>query len=249
MAATGQGTGGQAGGDAGQQAQQGQQQQAQGDGQQTPDFGALVGQLEGLSTSHQETRQALDQVMQNLANAPWAQQDGQQQQDAPMDVDLSFLDAADPAFNPEQVQQQLQSVIGQLVEQGVQQHVQPVSQQVDLQRRQMEAQQLIGEFPELNDADNMREVMGSAREYAGVLASTLGLDDQTAQRLAIEPGFLRVMYAAGRAFDAAEQEGSGDPGAAHLEGGGGANPGGGQQVDPGDLIVQAASGGRNVLPF
>lgn len=246
MAATGQGAG-QAGGDAAQGQQQGQQQ---GDGQaegQGPDFGQLVGQLEGLTTSHQETRQALDQVMANLADAPWLQEQTAQQEPQPIDVDLGFLDAADPAFNPEQAQQQLQSMIGSLVEQGVQQHVQPVTQQVDLQRRQMEAQQLIGEFPELNDAENMRDVMKSATDYARVLSPVIG--DEAAQRLAVEPGFLRVMYAAGRAFDAAEQEGSGDPGAAHLEGGGGANPGGAQQVDPGDLIVQAASGGRNALPF
>lgn len=246
MAAQGQGTAQAASGDAaqGQQAQQGDAQQ------QGPDFGSLVGTVEGLQSGYQETRQALDQVMQSLAGAPWLQQqDGQQagQEQTPMDVDLSFLDAADPAFNPEQAATQLQSLVGQLVEQGVQQQVAPVQEQQAEMRRQWEAAQLTSEFPELSDPDTAREVVQSAQQYAQMFAPTIGAE--AAQRLAQEPAFWRVMYGMGRAMDAAQDEGSGDPGAAHLEGGGGANPGGAAQVDPGDLIVQAAQGGRNSLPF
>lgn len=246
MAAQGQGTG-QAGGDAASQAaQQGDAQQ----GQEAPDFAALVGQVEGLSTGHQETRQALDQIAQGLAGAPWMQQAEQAPEQAPMDVDLSFLDVNDPAYDPQQVAQHLTGLVGQLVQEGVQQHVAPIQEQQAEQRRQWEAAQLTSEFPELSNQETAREVVQSAHQYAEVLAPTIGRD--AAQQLAKEPAFWRLMYGMGRSMEAAQQEGSGDPGAAHLEGGGGANPGGGQQVDLGDLIVNGGEGaplGARALPF
>jgi hypothetical protein len=239
-----QGQGGQAGADAGQQgdAQQGEQQGG-------PDYGALLSQLESVPGSLAETQQMVRDLAAQMQQAPGDDTGGDDT--APIDVDLSFLDADAPTFDPEAAQQQLSDVIGQLVDKGVQQHVAPLQQQQDEQRRQWETQQLVNEFPELNDVDTAREVLQSAQDYATALVPAIG--QEAAQRLAQEPGFLRIMYAAGRSFEQAAQEGSDDSSAAHLEGGGGANPGAGQQVDLGDLIVNGGSDGARlgsrVLPF
>lgn len=236
MAATGQGTGQ---GDVAAQADQ--QQQAQGG----PDIGELAQQLSQLGQGQQE-------LQEFLRSAPWQQQQqetGQQaggepagQEPPPMEVDLSFLD--DPTLDPAQAAERLNGQISQIVQQGVQQglqqHIQPLAADVAEQRREAQMERLVGEFPEMGEIETAKEVVGLARQYAEMLGQP---------QLGEEPAFWRIMYAAGRAFDQAKQEqGSGDPGAATLEGGGGATPGGGQQGDRFDAALKAKRG-SSALPF
>lgn len=222
MSATGQG-----GGEAAQQGQQGNGGEQGDNGQQGgPDWGALSGQLDQLVGGQEELRQY-------LSSEPWNQQqqgDPAQQQQEPQqpEVDLSFLDPADPAYDPEQLTERLTSTFAQYVEQAQQQAMAPVMQQMAEMRQEAELRDLLGEFPDLGDEQTSRQVVEAAHQYA----QALGMP-----QAANEAGFLRLVYLSGRAIDAAQGEGSGDPGAAHLEGGGG--PGAGaSQVDPVDAILK-----------
>lgn len=210
------------------QAQQGQSNggEAAENGQQAgPDFGALSSQLEQIVGGQEELRQY-------LASEPWRQQQGgqeaAQQEPAAPEVDLSFLDPADPAYDPEQLTERLTSTFAQYVEQAQQQAIAPVMQQMTEMRQEAELRDLLGEFPDLGDEQTSRQVVEAAHQYAQAL---------NMPQLANEAGFLRLVYLSGRAIDAAQNEGAEAPGVAHLEGGGGANPGG-SQVDPVDAILK-----------
>lgn len=191
---------------------------------QAPDFGALSSQLEQIVGGQDELRQL-------LASEPWRQPAEQQpaepeQQQQPAEVDLSFLDPADPAYDPDQMGERLTSAFAQYMEQSQQQALAPIQQQMTEMRQEAELRDLLGEFPEI--AENSEEIVRAAHEYASAL---------NMPQAANEAGFLRLVFLAGRAIDAAQNEGSGDPGAAHLEGGGGANPGA-SQVDPVQAILK-----------
>lgn len=224
MSATGQG------GEAAQ-AQQGQQNggEAQngqgGEAAQGPDWGSLSGQLDQLVGGQEELRQY-------LSTEPWRQQEGGEEPtpaepQAP-EVDLSWLDPADPGYDPDQIGERLTSTFAQYVEQAQQQAIAPVQQQLQEMRQEAELRDLLGEFPDLGDEQTSRQVVEAAHSYAQAL---------NMPALANEAGFIRLVYLSGRAIDAAQQEGAEAPGAAHLEGGGGANPGG-SQVDPVDAILK-----------
>jgi hypothetical protein len=233
VSATGQG------GEAAQQTQgqNGGTGEGGGEAQQAaPDFGALSEQLQQLAGGQEELRQF-------LATNPWQAQETQQQQEqtpASPEVDLSWLDPADPGYDPEQMSQRLTETFGQYVQQATEQATAPVMEQMQDMQREQAAERLVNEFPDLQDADTANEVVRAAHEYA----SAMGVP-----QLGNDPKLWRLMYLSGRAIDAAQQEGSGDPGAAHLEGGGGANPGS-AQVDPADVIMNAGGKrGASVLPF
>jgi hypothetical protein len=69
--------------------------------------------------------------------------------------------------------------------------------------------------------------------------------------LSQEPWFVRMVYTAGKALEAAQEEGAESPSAAHLEGGGGAAPAG-SQVDAMTQVFGAGEDqplGRRALPF
>jgi hypothetical protein len=225
------------GGEAAQQTQ-GQNGGGEGDAQQQqaqPDFGALSQQLEQLAGGQEELRQF-------LASNPAFQQQEQQEEAEPAspEVDLSWLDPADPTYDPEQMSQRLTDSVGQYVQQAIQQGTAPVMEQMQDMQREQAAERLVNEFPDLRDQQVAEEVVRASHEYAGALGMP---------QLGNDPGFWRLVYLSGRAIDSAQKEGSGDPGAAHLEGGGGANPGS-AQVDPADVIMNAGGKkGASVLPF
>jgi hypothetical protein len=223
------------GGDAAQQGQsQGESGQQNGEAQAAPDWNALSSQLEQLAGGQEEMRQF-------LSSNPWEQQ----QQEAPAEqqpseVDLSFLDPADPAYDPENMSQQITAAFGQYMQQAVEQGTAPVVERMQEMQREQAARDLVGEFPDLQDPETAKEVVGASHEYA----SALGRPD-----LGNDPQFWRLVYLSGRAIHSAQQEGSGDPGAAHLEGGGGPATGG-AQVDPVQAILNGdGKKGAGVLPF
>lgn len=220
----------------GQQGGEGAAAAADGQGQQGPDINAIAAQLESLTGSQEELRQFL------MSN-PWQQQaaQGGQQQEAagPAELDLSFLDIENPTFDPSTVADRLQQVIAQQIDSRVQPVVDKLTGERQEEQRQRDAEILVGEFPEMRETDVAEQVVLLARQ----MAEALGRPD-----LANEPKFWRYAYMVGRAADAANTEGAETPGAAHLEGGGGATPAG-SQVDLGDLIVGTSRGGSSVLPF
>jgi hypothetical protein len=64
-----------------------------------------------------------EQMFQFLQGQPWLQQEGQEgegEQPAPEDFDLSFLDPADPQFDPSQVAERLSGLIDQATQRQVQ---------------------------------------------------------------------------------------------------------------------------------
>jgi hypothetical protein len=106
-------------------------------------------------------------------------------------------------------------------------------------------QQQVQEVQEAEPELDLSYLMPQQEMDGSELAQRLGqtITEATDQRLqsqpelANKPWFWRLTYMAGRAAEAANEEGGETPQAAHLEGGGGARPGG-QQVDLGDADRQ-----------
>ena len=183
--------------------------------------------------------------------APWPQSEQEQPQQEPQsEIDFSYLD--DPALDPREQNEQLAKTFNQLAqqtaEQIVEQRLAPMQEALQEERWHREAADLVGEFPELGDAEMQDKLFNQKTGAAVQLAQHAGHPE-----LAREPWFWRQSYLALKGMEAAQAEQGADaPGAAHLEGGTGANPGGGQ-VDLGDLIVGGGGddrplGGR-VLDF
>lgn len=224
------------------------QGQAQGDGegggeaQQGPDVASLSEQLGGLNQSQEQMRQTLQQMQEFMAGQQ-SQEPGQEEQQEPDGLDLSFLD--DPQLTPEQIAQQLGGLIDQSAEQRaqqlLQQHISPLSQQVADMRLESQAERLVQEFPEMAEQETAERVVGTARQYAELMGRP---------ELANDPAFWRLTYLAGRAADQANAEEGEDPQAAHLEGAGGAGPGGQQQPTMEQIFADGSEGlGRRALPF
>lgn len=234
MAATGQG--GSNGGDGGGQAAEAQQGQGG-----SVDVGQLAEQFGQMSASQAE-------LGEWLRSEPWRAQESEgEQQEENQELDLSWLDPEAPGFDPDEVAQRLGGLINQTAEQRAQQlkqsEIDPLKNDVAEMRREREAESLVREFPALAEPETASEVVSVAKQ----LAEANGMPD-----LANQPWFWRLTYMAGTAAEAANEEGSENPRAAHLEGGGGGVPGGGQ-VDYAQMIVNGGRGegglGAGVLPF
>jgi len=224
---------------------QGQAGDGGGEGQQGgeatdsgPDFSAM---MEAIQSQGSE----LGQMRDFLQSAPWQQlegADGQQETGEPAlpEIDLGFLDDPEAAagMDPQQFAQQLQQTITQAAEQIADQRVAPIQEGLDEMRRTQEVNALVGEFPELGEAEVGQQVVTAAEQLA---------KEMNRPELAQEPSFWRLVYMAGRAADAAQEEQGDIPAPTSLESGAGATPGGGGG-DLGDAIVGARAG-RGVLPF
>jgi hypothetical protein len=219
----------------------GQNGQDGGEAQQGPDVSALAEQLGTYGQSMEQMRETLQGMQQFMAQ----QQDaGNPDEGQPQDLDLSFLD--DPQLTPEQLSQQFQSMLDQGVEQrfqqAMQQHLNPLAERVSNMQLTQEAQQLTDEYPELQDPKVAGDVIQASRQYAEMLGQP---------ELAGNPMLWRLVYMGIKAADVANSEGGESPSAAHLEGAGGAGPGG-QQIDLAQQIVNGGNDqalGRRALPF
>jgi hypothetical protein len=226
----------------------GQGEGAEGQGAQTtPDLGSLVESLGQITQSQEQAREQMQQVQDFLTSEPWKPGEEAPPGDGLEGIDLSWLDTGDPQLDQQMAENfktLVDTAVNQRVEQAVQQHVTPLAQQQAELKRGQEADLLTNEFPEMAQPEVAREVIKNAVEAA----ETFGHPE-----LAQEPWFWRQTYLVGRALDAAaEEEGSEQPHVAHLEGAGGAVPGGGQQVDLLKLIAGGGEEGRlgrKVLPF
>jgi hypothetical protein len=224
--------------DQGAQAQQGDGGETT-EAQQGPDFQAVVEQLGSMAQGQEEMRQALAGLPELLQGQQQGEQPGQEE----ALLDPSMLDFENPQFDPNQAAQGLQGWVEQQWQQREQQlmeqHVNPLRQQLGLIQQTGEARDLVAEFPELGEEETARSVVTMAQQ----LAEGLG-----APQLAGHPQMWRLAYLAGRAMEAAQQEGGEEPRPAHLEGGGGAGPAGGSQPDLKQQILDASKG-SSVLPF
>lgn len=193
-------------------------------------------------------QEGMREILQSLVGGQ--QQQEQVQDDGLGDFNLDFLDPATPGFDPTTVGQQLQQLISSQAEakaqQLIQQHVNPLESRLGEFERSQQVTALAEEFPELQEPENAKQVVGLAAQVVQAYSWP--------KELAGDPRLWRVLYLAGRATDAHNEEeaqGGEQPGAAFLEGGRGARPAGVPQgQDLGDLITGAGGRrGAGALPF
>jgi hypothetical protein len=215
---------------------QGQGDAGQGEAaqQQGPDMSALAEQIGNLTAGQEEMHQI-------LRSEPWRADEAQQEPDGQQEpeLDLSqYLDPADPQYDPTQLAEHLSDVVEKVVEQ----RLEPLRQETKEIRQEREWQDVANQFPELVDEQVARPVFALAKEMA---------EHNGHPELSQEPWFVRMVYTAGKALEAAQEEGAESPSAAHLEGGGGAAPAG-SQVDAMTQVFGAGEDqplGRRALPF
>jgi hypothetical protein len=222
---------------AGQQAGQGEAGEGQAqEGQGTPDYAALL-------ESQQQMGSQMEQMREYLQSNPWQQQQEQPAEPEQPEVpQLDFLESGDPEFD-QQLAQNLQNLIQTQSQQQTQQAIAPIQEQLQTMQRERAAEQLVGEFPELNEPEHAQRILAMSREYAEMM---------NRPDLADEPQMWRLMHLANAAMVSQQEERETHP-AAHLEGAGGPGAGQQSQQDLGDLIVNGQSEGaplgRRSLPF
>jgi hypothetical protein len=213
--------------------------QQQGGEQQGQDFSGLTQQLEGLTSSHEETRGALQQI------SDWIQQQqgGEEQQQGEPELDLSFLENEAMFADPEQLQRNLAQTLESAVDERVKAALGPVQQAQAEARMEQQARDLVAEYPELGQREVAEQVVGLARDIADQ-----NFPAEVAQVLKDSPAWWRQVFLAGRGVEAANAEGGESPATAVLEGGGGAAPAGGSQAQ-GSYFGLDGESGRARLPF
>jgi hypothetical protein len=129
-------------------------------------------------------------------------------------------DPTDPGY--------VQALIAQEARQAAEQMIQPWMEQQEEQRREVETNQLLEDYPELGEQEVATEVMGEAQEWARDLGNPA---------LAGEPAFVELVHLAAKTAARAGEEtpagGGGEHTVQQLESGGAA-PGGGPQADAAD---------------
>jgi hypothetical protein len=246
-AAAGQGHGGgaAAAGDGDGAAQQADAQGAQ----QTTDVAALA---EQLGTNVESVEQLRAFIAQGLSDAPPDADEeptGETEEPHEFDFDglgelddLSFLDSGEFGDDATETAQQLAQLVDSFTGERVAEAVAPLREQLAEHQRELQANHLVAEFPELGDPEVAEHVVGLAHE----LAQQMERPD-----LAGDPRFWRLAYLAGRAADIANEEaGHNDVAAAYLEGGGGGGrPTGGAGGDAFSQMLEGDQQGRKALPF
>lgn len=212
------------------------QQQATGDAA----IAQMAETLQGLTDSQEQMRQILEAQGQQ----PAEQQ--QQEQEQPPAADLSFLDETSPNYDPQRAAERLTEVMreqaGVATQAELSKALAPLQQQVSDMQRAHEADALVAEFPDLGKEEIASAVIKTAHQYADMVGTP---------ELASNTAFIRMTYLAGQAAQLAQQQegAAGAPGAATLEGAGGASPGGAGQGDTqtADSIRESWTQGGSVL--
>jgi hypothetical protein len=215
------------------------------------DLAALMDQLSQMSSSQDELRQFLTaQPFQPQAGdgLGWAEGDGldaagleQAGWDPGDDFGEGFGDelTGDPVRDAQVLGDHFNAAMHGVAEQAVA----PLREHMTVMQRVADARDFTAEFPEVNDPAVAKQVMATTASFAN---DVLNRPD-----LAENVQLMRVLYLAGRALDSAQAEGAENPAAAHLEGGGGAGPGGGNAPSMVDQILnpdETLGLGRRVLP-
>lgn len=196
-----------------------------------------AGQEDQYRIAREIAQQALAEYQQNL---PHQQVQAPAEQDL---TDLTFLDPAEPGFDPDQVLKHFSQTADAAAKReadALRTELQQTRGEISEIRMEREAEALVYEFPEMQDPEIQRQVVQAAAHYAQELGQPT---------LAQSPRFWGHVYKLAKAEQLRQEEGAAEaPRVAHLEGAGGAAPSG-SQVDLGDLITGAAQGGSSVLPF
>lgn len=209
MSAVGQGTSG------GEGAAAATQSQGQDQGQQGPDLSQLAETLG-------QQGQTLEEMRTFLQGNPWQQQQADQGQQAdPNELDLSWLDEQ-IGIDPAAASARLNEVINGAIDQRTHAALAPIAKQQQEMRFKQESRDLVDKFPELEDMEAAKKLAGPGGLVEQALQQA---HPDVAARLGAEPWFWGLVHMANRAAEIANQEGSGDPGAASLESGSGAGPG------------------------
>lgn len=222
---------------AGDGQQEGQQQQGD-SGVQQPDLSALVDQIGSQSAQLEQMREFMEQSQLTQLQEPGVDPAQQQQQE----VDLTFVNPESPNYDPERAAQELLTVLQQQQSTAVQEAVAPLQEQLQTMHTQREADALASEFPELENEETANAVLKATGEWV----RAAGLPPEAAANMQV----VRAVFMMGRAAQLHNEEnGAGQQPVAHLEGAGGASPGGGASGGiTADSIVKG--GGRTgVLPF
>jgi hypothetical protein len=227
---------------AGDAAGEAQGQEQQGQEQQQPDLASIQQQLSELGPSLEQMRGMLTEQQEAYLAQQQQQQDPAEPEPQQPEIDLSYMDPDNPAYNPQLAAQSLAQIMEQQSQQQVQAALAPLQEQVANMEAQRQADLLAAEFPELQDPDVAQNVIQVSRDYAKMLGQP---------ELGDNPAFWRIAYMAGRAADVANGEQQEQPAAATLEGAGGASPAGAadQQQQLVQGILSADGAGRSVLPF
>lgn len=227
---------GQAEGGQGAAGEQGQQQAPGADAVQQ--FQELArGLADGQEQMRGDLQQFLDAQQIGTGDGEGDGADGEPQ------IDLSeFAAETDPAKAAERLQQIIDGAAKTQAQTLLAEQLGPVQQQVQEMRQQMEADQLIAKHPDLGEPETAKAVMGAVENFAKIMGQP---------ELAKSVAFVELVYKAGRAEELARQQQEGAaaaPGAATLEGAGGASPGGTQQgADRAAQIAESWKGSSNVL--
>ncbi len=223
-------------GDSQQEGQDGQQQDGQQQGQQ-PDISALVEQLGGQTAQLEQMRTFMEeqQVAQQQTDPAAEQQ--------PQEVDLSFVNPESANYDPERAAQELLTVLQDQQSTAVSEAVAPLQEQLQTMQTQREADALASEFPELENEETANAVLKATGEWV----RAAGLPPEAAGNMQV----VRAVFMMGRAAQLHNEENS--PGsqqsAAHLEGAGGASPGGGASGGLTAESIVNGGGRRSPLPF
>lgn len=212
-----------------------------GQGGEGPDGGGAFDAQAAFQSLQQDMQQGFGQLGERFEAVPPQADTETPEPEAAQDVDLSWLD--DPNIDPQAANERLAETVNSLVEQRVQsalqQHVDPLRESLTEERYHREAADLVAEFPEMGTPEVQDKLFNQQTGAAVQLAQQLESPD-----LARRPAFWRMAYLAHKGMEVAQaeasQSGSEQPAAAHLEGGGGANPGGGQ-VDLAELITNGGA--------
>lgn len=194
-------------------------------GSQGLDLSPVMERMDEVAGRLDQFGQRLDEATQPPPEDEFA---GQQPQEPDIDWDqLAGLDPQDP-----QVQAAIQREEAQRAAQAaVQEAVAPMLQQQQQERIEAEGEDLLEEYPELQQEQNAAALNQDAQVWASDIAKTLG-NPQLAS-LAGVPAFLELVHLAAKTAERAGEEtpaGQGNQGQVTLEGGSAPNSGSAQET-------------------
>lgn len=189
-----------------------------------------------------------------LDSQPWREPEAPQEPETPQGLDLAGMFGAEQQQEyggdyeeQERLQalQRLQDAIGGHVDQRVQQVQSQFTNELTSLRQELTARDFADEFPDIaGNEDAQKQLFGAVNAF--VDANQHWTSDMKEQ-LKHDPNMWRLVLMASQAADAANAEdGAESPGAAHLEPGSGATPGGGG-VNAQQVVVDALKRGQGNL--
>lgn len=188
-------------------------------GQETQQFAQLPPEITQRLDEVAGLRDELQPLLQNM-----------QQQQQPQEPEGSYgdyLDEQGMLLDPEGFQQYTAQEIQRGIEQGLQAQMGPLQQRLEAQeawRTQEQFEDLKAQFPQIADPEYQQKLVPQVEAAAAQFAQAMGLGQEYAQMLAVNPHFVAREYLAGLAREQAQQPAAAGDQGVHLEGGTG-NPG------------------------